>query len=454
MGRATVSLVALAVIEAFLLWPQSGSGTVQTASNHTHFPEIKGAMLVLAASAALLTALALARPAAAEEVVVADQTVKVPENQAGDGRVDTDTGVDVQTGDRIVVNDTPLRDLILARGVIYPAGRALAAFWPPTGPAGYSSTSCTANSTYPLSSAPCFGLLGKLNDQYFYIGHSKEWVHQGGADRLRLIANDDSPGNGEGYFEVRIQVFRDIPLPDTTITSSPSGLVNTNSVAFGFSSERGVTFQCKLDGGAFESCSSPKGYVGLPDGQHTFYVRAIDQYGRPDPIPDQRTWTVDTVAPDSTIDSGTSGIVKSASASFAYSSETGATFECKLDSADFEPCASPKSYTALLNGSHIFSVRAKDAAGNLDESPASRTWTVDTLKPTVSGMSPKPATTTSDTTPTIKATVKDNFTNLQKANIKLYLNGESISSTKYSYSASTDLLTYNSPRLSKGKKNV
>lgn len=88
---------------------------MQTASNHTHFPEIRGVMLVLAAVAALLTTLALARPAAAEEVVVADKTVKVPENQVGDGRVDTDTGVDVQTGDRIVVSDTPLYDLILAR---------------------------------------------------------------------------------------------------------------------------------------------------------------------------------------------------------------------------------------------------------------------------------------------------------------------------------------------------
>ena len=213
---------------------------------------------------ALLAALALARPAAAEEALVLDTTVNVPENVPGDGRQDFDTGVDVQTGDRIVVTDTGLRDFVLARGVVYPAGRALASWWPPTGPAGYPTSgdgSCTANSNYPLSSAACFSLLGKLNGQYFYIGGSKDWVHQGSTDRLRMIVNDDAPGNGEGYFQARIRVYRDIPLPNTTITSGPSGLVNTNSAAFGFSSDSGLSFQCKLDGGVFEECSSPKGYA-------------------------------------------------------------------------------------------------------------------------------------------------------------------------------------------------
>jgi hypothetical protein len=79
---------------------------------------------------------------------------------------------------------------------------------------------------------------------------------------------------------------------------------------------------------------------------------------------------------------------------------------------------------------------------------------LDKTPPSVSAMSPKNASFTADTTPTIKATVRDNLTDLQKTNVKLYVNGVLISSTKYSYSAATDVLTYNSPKVSKSKKTV
>ncbi len=72
----------------------------------------------------------------------------------------------------------------------------------------------------------------------------------------------------------------------------------------------------------------------------------------------------------------------------------------------------------------------------------------------MSAMSPRKASVTTDVTPTIRAIVRDNLTNLQKANMKLYVNGALISPTKWSYNASTDALVYNSPRVAKGKKTV
>ena len=85
----------------------------------------------------------------------------------------------------------------------------------------------------------------------------------------------------------------------------------------------------------------------------------------------------DTTPPETTFDSGPSGTVNSSSASFAFSSdEAGSTFECKLDADTFASCTSPKAYGGLSNGSHTFEVRATDAAGNTDATPASRTWTV------------------------------------------------------------------------------
>ncbi len=56
--------------------------------------------------------------------------------------------------------------------------------------------------------------------------------------------------------------------------------------------------------------------------------------------------------------------------------EAGLTFECRLDGGSWTACTSPASYTTLANGPHLFEVRAKDALGNADATPASQAWTV------------------------------------------------------------------------------
>jgi len=91
--------------------------------------------------------------------------------------------------------------------------------------------------------------------------------------------------------------------------------------------------------------------------------------------------TADLTAPDTFIDSGPAagGTESSASASFSFSSnEPNTTFQCKLDSDAFAACTSPKALSGLADGSHTFQVRAIDPAGNIDQSPATRSWTVQT----------------------------------------------------------------------------
>jgi hypothetical protein len=51
------------------------------------------------------------------------------------------------------------------------------------------------------------------------------------------------------------------------------------------------------------------------------------------------------------------------------STEAGSTFQCRLDSGDFEPCSSPYMKRLVL-GMHLFEVRAVDAGGNVDPTPA------------------------------------------------------------------------------------
>ena len=50
-------------------------------------------------------------------------------------------------------------------------------------------------------------------------------------------------------------------------------------------------------------------------------------------------------------------------------------------SSSWTTCTSPDSLTGLTEGSHTFSVRAIDATGNTDPTPASQTWKVDLTNP-------------------------------------------------------------------------
>jgi hypothetical protein len=115
----------------------------------------------------------------------------------------------------------------------------------------------------------------------------------------------------------------------------------------------------------------PRG--GLPH----LRVRAVDSGGAVDPQPAVFTWTIDQTEPETVISSGPQSSTTSTSASFQFlSPETGSTFACSLDSAPFTACTSPKDYTNLTVGQHTFQVRATDAAGNVDQTPASQQWTI------------------------------------------------------------------------------
>ncbi len=97
-----------------------------------------------------------------------------------------------------------------------------------------------------------------------------------------------------------------------------------------------------------------------------------DEAAAPTPPP------ADTTAPNTQIVGGPSGISTAHTASFSFTSEAQATFDCRLDGTAWTGCTAPRNYGSLGDGQHTFQVRAEDTAGNIDASPASRTWTVDT----------------------------------------------------------------------------
>ena len=147
--------------------------------------------------------------------------------------------------------------------------------------------------------------------------------------------------------------------------------------------------------------------VALPSGVHRVVARTpnpayqLDETGAPvDPTVAEfltsgtLTFTVDTTPPPvSIVAPKPSNPSASNTPTVGFSvGETGATAECQLlpSNPDWDPCVSPASYDAQLDGSYTFGVRATDAAGNVG-SPAAYTWRIgppDTTAPAVAAQTP------------------------------------------------------------------
>jgi hypothetical protein len=99
----------------------------------------------------------------------------------------------------------------------------------------------------------------------------------------------------------------------------------------------------------------------------------------------------------------------STTATFAFAATAaGATFACAFDGGSFTPCTSPYTTPTLADGPHSFSVRATDSSGATDPTPASRSWSVDTIPPllTLNGLT----TPTKVTSQVISGTVEGGIT--------------------------------------------
>ena len=125
-------------------------------------------------------------------------------------------------------------------------------------------------------------------------------------------------------------------------------------------------------------------------------MRAIDTAGNVDSTPATHAWTID-LAPDTSIDFGPDDPTTQTTASFVLSSnEAGVEFQCALDVPTFSSCVTPLELTNLAPGLHELRVRARDLAGNVDETPDTYRWTI--LPPPTTTITTMPAEVTADTT--------------------------------------------------------
>ena len=180
--------------------------------------------------------------------------------------------------------------------------------------------------------------------------------------------------NGSHTFEVSaISGFAEDPTPATwiwgigltgpvtVITDSPPSPTTQQDAIFSFVCLGGpCTFECQLDGAGWSSCLSPVYYTGLGDGTHIFDVRATDEAHNTDPNPPSDSWIIDLTPPETQIATYPTNPSKEASPSFHFTcidASLPCTFECQLDSGDWNACSATSTFGPLSEGPHTIDAR-------------------------------------------------------------------------------------------------
>ena len=172
-------------------------------------------------------------------------------------------------------------------------------------------------------------------------------------------------------------------VPNTAIYEGPTGPTNDPEPRFVLvaSKETGIHYECRYVPAGWEPCDADYRPGPLADRTYVLEVRAVDVFGA-DETPAKRTFTVDTVAPNTVIASGPKKVTGDNRPVFELrAGEAGSRLQCRLDGGAWFACASPYTSDALADGEHRFEARAVDAAGNPDPTPAVWTFRVDTTPP-------------------------------------------------------------------------
>ena len=159
----------------------------------------------------------------------------------------------------------------------------------------------------------------------------------------------------------------------------------------------GVTFRCSFGGGPFTHCASPRLYWDMAEGSYTFEVAAVDGAGNVDATTAKRTFQVDNTPPTTTLLAKPALISNQTAPTFDFSGNgTGSSlssFRCTLDGAALPPC-DPGPVPVSGESQHTFTVAAVDQAGNVDPTPESWIWTLDSVAPTTALLTQPPLVTT------------------------------------------------------------
>ncbi len=234
----------------------------------------------------------------------------------------------------------------------------------------------------------------------------------------------------------------DTTAPATSITSGPADPSGDAGASLSFGASEAATFECRLDGGAYAACTSPKTYAALADGAHDFAVRATDAAGNTGAAA-TTSWRVDTAAPAVTLDQPAEGSTTNdttptlaGTAGTAAGDQPTVTVDVFAAGTPNTPVASPTATvsgdgsfavspgSALADGSYTAKARQSDSLGHVGTS-AVRSFIVDRSAtdvdpPVISVSSPQAGSSVGSATPAIAGTAGTADGDLATVTIKLY----------------------------------
>jgi RHS repeat-associated protein len=298
------------------------------------------------------------------------------------------------------------------------------------GPGVSASPGCNVMANVYANVAGADGLTNTLDDDFTLVTGSPAIDH--GLDPRTLgldpafnplfeadyAGPGDRPRNGSGaptaLFDMGALEFA-IPDTQAPVVSFQQPAANaflrqTVSVQAQATDNTAVaTFSLTLDGAPFGAVLAPTppapsvtataswNTTTVADGAHTLAGTATDGAGNHGSA--TRIVLVDNTPPDTQIVSGPTGEVATTTATFAFIGTDNLTapasllFAWRLDGGAFGGFsgATTATVTGVAEGTHTFDVVAHDLAGNVDPTPATRTFTV-RLGPSITSLTPSSGT--------------------------------------------------------------
>ncbi|HEX3239963.1 MAG TPA: S8 family serine peptidase [Solirubrobacterales bacterium] len=177
---------------------------------------------------------------------------------------------------------------------------------------------------------------------------------------------------GAGLIDAGAAVNALALAPTVAITRRPAKLSRVRQPSFEFTVNRPATASCTIDAMSFP-CGTPFTWPRrLADGRHSLVVSATDLGGRVGASV-ATSFRVDTKPPRTRIVKRPPRLLLTRSrvkVSFKFrSSEGGRSFRCKVDRGPYRDCGK-RLARRFGPGEHVLRVRARDAAGNTDPTPA------------------------------------------------------------------------------------